>query len=177
MIRNADGLSQDEIQWLQNRRPQAISAMHDLLDRVSPAGFDAGAYIDQHLGNESNLPTIGIAVSGGGHRALLNGAGAVAALDARTENSTLPGHLGGILQAATYISGLSGGAWLVGSIYVNNFTTIPALLGDSTPGGVWDFNRSILIGPEDHPNYYRDLRDSVLSKRDAGFNVSITDPW
>ncbi|KIW39022.1 uncharacterized protein PV06_08839 [Exophiala oligosperma] len=177
VIRNANGLSRDEIEWLQNRRPLAISAMHDLLHRLNITGFDARGYIDLHLGNESNLPTIGIAVSGGGHRALLNGAGAVAALDARTESSTLPGHLGGILQAATYISGLSGGGWLLGSIFVNNFTTIPALLGDSTPGGVWDFNQSILIGPLGQPNYYRDLRDSVLSKRDAGFNVSITDPW
>jgi lysophospholipase len=151
--------------------------MHDLLDRLNITGFDAGAYIDEHSNNGSALPNIGIAVSGGGYRALLNGAGTLAAFDSRTAGSTSIGHLGGILQSSTYISGLSGGAWLLGSIFVNNFTTIPALLGDSTPGGVWDFNRSILLGPENQPSYYRDLLDSVLSKREAGFAVSITDPW
>ena len=151
--------------------------MHHLLDRLNITGFNAGAYIDEHSGNDSLLPNIGIAISGGGYRALLNGAGAVAAFDSRTAGSTSIGHLGGILQSSTYITGLSGGAWLLGSIYVNNFTTIPALLGESIPGGVWDFNRSILLGPEGQSNYYRDLLDSVLSKRDAGFDVSITDPW
>lgn len=151
--------------------------MGELFDRINITGFDARTYFQEHSNNESSLPNIGIAVSGGGYRALLYGAGILAALDNRTENSTLPGHLGGLLQASTYVSGLSGGAWLVGSIYVNNFSSIPDLLGDSSPGGVWDFNRSILIGPEDKPDYYQDILDSVLTKRDAGYQVSITDAW
>lgn len=177
VVRNATGLSLNETQWLLKRRLKAIAAMPGLLDRLNITGFDARAYIGKHSDKESSLPNIGIAVSGGGYRALLNGAGILAAFDARTEGSTLPGHLGGFLQAATYTSGLSGGAWLMGSIFINNFTTITALLGDSTPGGVWDFNRSILVGPENQVDYLKDLGGAVLSKRDAGFDVSITDPW
>ena len=33
-------------------------------------------------------------------------------------------HKGVILQLATYIAGLSGGSWLVGSLAVNDFPTI-----------------------------------------------------
>jgi lysophospholipase len=153
--------------------------MRDLMDRLNITDFDAASYVDKHSNNASALPNVGIAASGGGYRAMLNGAGIVAAFDSRTENSTSPGHLGGILHSSTYFSGLSGGAWLVGSMYVNNFTMIPALLGDSSPGGVWDLDSSILFAPSTISNqaYYRELLDSVTSKRDAGFEVSITDLW
>ncbi|EXK25861.1 hypothetical protein FOMG_17515 [Fusarium oxysporum f. sp. melonis 26406] len=51
---------------------------------------------------------------------MMNGAGAIAAFDNRTMGSTDEGHLGGILQATTYLSGLSGGSWLVGSLYAEH---------------------------------------------------------
>jgi lysophospholipase len=51
---------------------------------------------------------------------MLNGAGAIAAFDNRTTSSTDKGDLGGIVQAATYLSGLLGGSWVVGSLYVQN---------------------------------------------------------
>jgi lysophospholipase len=46
---------------------------------------------------------------------MMNRAGAIAAFDNRTMGSTDKGHLGGILQATTYLSGLSGvaGLWEV----------------------------------------------------------------
>lgn len=178
-IRSADGLSTVEKEWLRSHRTQSVNAMYDLLPRLNITSFNATEYIDLHLTNESVLPNIGIAVSGGGYRALLSGAGALAAFDARTEGSTAPTHLGGILQSSTYVSGLSGGAWLLGSLYINNITTVSALLDDSSETGVWDFNRSILIGPTTTTTtkYYEDLLDAIRSKRDAGFDVSITDPW
>jgi lysophospholipase len=148
--------------------------MGDLLGRLNISDFDAQAYINQNARNVSALPTIAVAASGGGYRAMLNAAGAVAAFDSRTENSTGPGRLGGLLQSATYISGLSGGAWLVGSLYINNFTTIPALLKDNR---VWQLENSILEGPPHVSNYYRQLVSVVRGKEDAGFNTSITDYW
>jgi lysophospholipase len=148
--------------------------MADLLGRLNIGDFDAPAYIEQNVGNLSALPNIAVAVSGGGYRAMLNAAGAVAAFDSRTEDSTGPGRLGGVLQSATYISGLSGGAWLVGSLYINNFTTIPALLKDNR---VWQLQNSILEGPPNVSNYYRQLLSAVHGKDDTGFNTSITDYW
>jgi lysophospholipase len=157
--------------------------MRDLLDRLAIPGFDSNAFIDRVRDNASALPNIGIAFSGGGWRALMNGAGALKAFDSRTEDSTNAGGLGGLLQSATYIAGLSGGSWLVGSIYVNNFTTVAALQADED-GSVWEFGQSVLEGPESSgiqllstADYYTDIVDEVESKSDAGFNTSLTDLW
>ena len=121
--------------------------MQDLLGRLNISGFDAESYITDHAKNVSALPNIAIAVSGGGYRACLNGGGAVQAFDSRELNSTAAGHLGGLLQSATYLAGLSGGGWLVGSIFVNNFTTITGLL-DNDASSVWEFGNSIFEGPD-----------------------------
>ena len=120
--------------------------MQDLLGRLNISGFDAESYITKNAKNTSALPNIAIAVSGGGYRACMNGGGAVQAFDSREVNSTAAGHLGGLLQSATYLAGLSGGGWLVGSIFVNNFTIITGLL-DNDASPVWEFGNSIFEGP------------------------------
>ncbi|KUL81474.1 hypothetical protein ZTR_09623 [Talaromyces verruculosus] len=173
-VREASGLSQNETKWLQKRQGKRLKEMQALLTRLNISDFNATTYFNDS--QQSSLPNIGIAFSGGGYRALLNGAGAFAAFDKRTKNSTMPGHLGGLLQSATYVSGLSGGSWLVGSIYTNNFTTVTALL-NAKISGVWDFNQSVLQGPTGDTDYFRQLRNSVDGKEEAGFPISITDYW
>jgi lysophospholipase len=173
-VRNATELSQNETQWLEKREGKRLRDMQNLLARLNISDFNATQYFTSF--QPSSLPNIGIAFSGGGYRALLNGAGAFAAFDERTKDSTAPGQLGGLLQSATYVSGLSGGSWLVGSIYTNNFTTVTALLNDNT-SGVWNFNKSVLKGPTGDKDYYRQLFDTIDGKEDAGFPVSITDYW
>jgi len=176
MIRTANELSPSEKSWLGKRRSQTFDAMGHLLSRLNLGNFDAQTYVNENANNFSNLPNVAISASGGGYRAMLNGAGAVAAFDSRTENSTGAGQLGGLLQSATYFSGLSGGSWLIGSIYINNFTSIQAILGDTT-SGLWNLEYSILQGPPTVSNYYRQLIDTVRGKTDARFNDSITDYW
>lgn len=134
--------------------------MGHLLGRLNIGDLDAQTYINKDADNILNLPNIAITASDGGYRAMLNGAGAVAAFDSRTENSTGPGQLGGLLQSATYFSGLSGGSRLVGSIYINNFTSIQAILGDNT-SGLWNLEDSVLQGLTTVSNYYRQLIDTV----------------
>lgn len=182
-IRSAEMLSPSEKSWLEKRRNNTIQAMKDFFGHVKVDNYDAVSYINSVAHNATALPNIGIAVSGGGYRALMNGAGAIKAFDSRTENSTAPGHLGGLLQSATYLAGLSGGGWLVGSIYINNFTTIAALQTEQK-GSVWEFGNSILEGPDtgglqilDSATYYKDISDAVSSKADAGYPTSITDYW
>ena len=148
--------------------------MQGFLSRLTIPGFNVTRFFAES--ETTSLPNIGIAFSGGGYRALLNGAGAFSAFDERTTNSTKPGHLGGLLQATTYMSGLSGGSWLVGSIYTNNFTTVTALQNANT-SGVWDFDRSVLNGPAGDAGYFRQIRQTVEGKEKAGFPVSITDYW
>ena len=145
------------------------------------SGFDAGQYLDNHRQNTSALPNIGLAFSGGGWRALISGAGVFKAFDSRTNNSTNKGQLGGLVQSATYLAGLSGGNWLVGSLTVNNFTTVDALRDSPA---VWEFGNSILEGPPsggiqllNTAGYYVDLLQQVNGKRDAGFDASLTDYW
>jgi lysophospholipase len=124
-----------------------VDPMRELLSRINIDGFDAGKYIDDNRDNTTNLPNIGIAFSGGGYRAMLNGAGALAAFDNRTPNATNgASQLGGLLQASTYIAGLSGGGWLVGSIYMNNFTSVQNIIDHNEPGDVWQLGNSILKG-------------------------------
>ena len=158
--------------------------MKELLARLNIPGFDSNAYIERVKGNATELPNIGIAVSGGGYRALMNGGGFVAAADSRTINSTNEGGIGGLLQSVTYLAGLSGGGWLVGSMFTNNFSSVQALRDGTNGSNIWKFDNSIVEGPQESgisilntASYFRDIADQVNQKRDAGYNVSITDYW
>ncbi|KAF2097764.1 lysophospholipase [Rhizodiscina lignyota] len=185
-IRSASSLSSQEQSWLEKRRNNTVPAMKDLLGRLNIEGFDVDSYLDSASQNISALPNIAISFSGGGWRAMLNGAGNLAAFDNRTSNSTSSGHIGGVLQAATYIVGLSGGNWLTGSIYTNNFTSVEDIMNcdSNNCGSLWDFRKSIVVGPDTSgiqllstADYYTELFDSVHGKADAGYNTSLTDYW
>ena len=186
VIRDADSLSQSESEWLDVRRENTIPAMSELLSRFTIPNFDVKGYFEQHGNNDSLLPNLGIAISGGGYRAMLVGAGALSAFDDRTTDATGEGQLGGVLQAATYLTGLSGGSWLVGSLYMNNFTTVEDIISPDEDAEIslWQFENSVIEGPSDEgfsvlstADYYSDLLDTVKSKDEAGFNTSITDYW
>lgn len=158
--------------------------MRDFFGHVNISNFDAVSYIDRVSNdNATNLPNVAIAVSGGGYRAMLTGGGALKAFDSRTPNSTTAGQVGGLLQTATYVSGLSGGSWLLASIYVNNFTTIGDLQADGS-GEAWQLEQSILKGPStggfqllSTAEYYNTISDQVSGKSDAGYETTLTDIW
>ena len=177
-------MSKQETDWLDLRGPKTTAALKDFLGRMNlGSDFQGAAYIDRIKSNSSNLPKLAIAVSGGGYRALMNGAGAIKAFDSRTPGSKESGQLGGLLQSATYVSGLSGGSWLLGSIYVNNFTTIGALQAEDK-SNVWEFGNSMLKGPArkgisifNTATYYDDVVKAVNSKSNAGFMTTVTDYW
>ena len=114
----------------------------------------------------------------------MNGAGFLAAADNRTNNATNTGQIGGLLQSATYVAGLSGGGWLVGSIFTNNFSSVQTLRDGSSQSSVWQFGNSILEGPNSggiqlfsSADYYATIEGEVSDKQDAGFNASLTDYW
>lgn len=184
-IREASDLSPNETSWLRERRPKTVDPLLDLFKRlnVTGDGFDGASYISDHRDNTTALPNIALAFSGGGYRAMLNGGGALQAFDSREEDTTGAGQLGGLLQASTYIAGLSGGSWLVGSIFLNNFTTISTLLAGPS-GSPWELQNSILQGPDagkiqlfDTATYFDTIYDDVEGKNDAGFPISVTDYW
>ncbi|KAF5100653.1 hypothetical protein D0Z00_001165 [Geotrichum galactomycetum] len=168
----SDGLSKDEADWVKARHNVTNPKLIEFLKRMNLSNFDAESF----LANSSL--NIGLAFSGGGYRAMLSGAGQLAALDERTVNSTKDGHLGGLLQASTYLAGLSGGNWLVNSIVLNNFTSVQALQGDKD---IWDLSDSIFnpggINIFSTASYYDDLVSDIDDKKKAGFEVSLTDIW
>lgn len=181
-IRQASELSPEEAAWLPQRSNKTKAPVQDLLSRLNINNFDVDSYMRLVGDNATLLPNIGLAFSGGGYRALMNGAGALAAFDSRTSGSSEKGHLGGLLQASTYIAGLSGGSWLVGSIYANNFTSVEHILGlGNDEDAIWQFDETITKGPShgifDAASYIKSIVMEVADKKAAGFNTSLTDAW
>ncbi|KAK6890630.1 Lysophospholipase 3 [Candida tropicalis] len=173
LTRDANEISPWEKDWLEGRDQVSKENLIEFLNHANMTDFDAESYLN---GLDRSIK-IGIAFSGGGYRAMLNGAGQMAALDNRTRGAWEHG-LGGLLQASTYLVGLSGGNWLVGSIVMNNWTSVQDILDKNE---IWDISHSIM-----NPGgwkvtktyeYYKGISDSLDEKRDAGFDVSITDTW
>ncbi|KAE8379704.1 lysophospholipase [Aspergillus bertholletiae] len=174
-LRNATTLSPEEMSWLEVRRAKTTPALKDFFGHVQIDGFDAVSYLEKQSHNGTNIPTIGIAISGGGLTAALNGAGTFKAFDSRTEGTMAKGQLGGLLQSATYFSALSGGSWMLGSVYVNNFTTVSAL-----QESLWDFSSgNFFVGPTnvDPQEFWGNITNQVKAKRAAGFMTSDPDVW
>ncbi|KAF8499632.1 phospholipase B [Russula emetica] len=133
--------------------------------------------------NSTGFPKIGIAISGGGLRAAQYGAGVLSALDARNESAKATG-TGGFLQVTSYLSGLSGGSWVTGSIYMNDFPTMKDLVhgnGGNMTGWLLDTPFATPDGSdvfaEENQYWYGSILWSVFAKAGAGLDTSITDPW
>lgn len=174
LVRAAKNLSDWESDWLEERDKVTKKSLAEFLKNSNMTDFDA----DEFLLNttDGRAIRIGSAFSGGGYRAMLCGAGQLSALDNRTKGADKG--LGGLLQASTYLAGLSGGNWLVGTIVVNNFTSVQAILDQND---IWDLKHSIVNmggwNPVKIYQYYKNLGDTVDDKDDAGFEISLTDTW
>ena len=188
MLREAVGLSDQETDWLKKRDAITQPILKQWLETRFAKTEAEQTLINEvfNAGSTSNerLPRIGIAASGGGYRAMLCGAGQIAGLDNRTRNGTEAG-LGGLLESSTYLAGLSGGNWLVGSLAFNNWTSVQDII-DSTADSsnddpIWDITHSI-IDPEGinsiHDfDVWESISNDVHQKKLAGFDVSLTDIW
>ncbi|RCK67780.1 Lysophospholipase 1 [Candida viswanathii] len=163
-------ISPEEHAWVEKRNAITNKNLIEFLKHANVTGIDIDEFIS------SSSIKIGIAFSGGGYRAMLSGGGQMSALDNRTQGAWEHG-LGGLLQSATYLSGLSGGGWLVGSVALNNFTSLEAIIAS----GIWDLRTSIfsyggfnLIKTLDFMN---DIKQDLDAKREAGFATSLVDVW
>ncbi|KAF8426350.1 lysophospholipase catalytic domain-containing protein [Tirmania nivea] len=132
---------------------------------------------DQIFNNDSLRPNTAIAFSGGGLRAMLNGAGVFRALDSRT--SKVP-EFSGLMQGMNYMAGLSGGNWLVGASALNDFASI-----DDLRNNHWHLDKNLVTGVRGNPKKHVDgvlkyllrIKDQVMEKAKAGFVVTLTDFW
>lgn len=173
LVRRARSLSDEEAEWVELRHRVTDENLVAFLDHANLTDFDAQDFI----GSLNRSINIDVAFSGGGYRAMLNGAGQLAALDNRTDNAWEEG-LGGLIESLTYITGLSGGNWLMGTVVYNNWTSIQDILANDE---IWDLEHSIInpggFNVFDTVSVWSDISDDIDLKRDAGFNISLTDPW
>ena len=91
LVRDATELGSQEKDYVSSRKQKADKALADWLQKQGSFSTD-------------NQPSVALATSGGGYRALLSGAGVVQAFDARDSNTSVSG----LYQGLTYHSGLSG---------------------------------------------------------------------
>lgn len=177
IVRQADGLCSEEKEYIELRHDITNKNLIDFLTkRAKLSDFDAESFIKNY--SPVHNITIGLAFSGGGYRAMLTGAGQISGLDDRIDDANSKG-LGGLLQSSTYLVGLSGGNWLVGTLVLNDWISV----GDIYSGDaeIWSLEHNIFV--PDGLNvfktvgYYNSIQDAVLAKDDAGFNTSITDIW
>lgn len=75
----------------------------------------------------NHLPRTAFAASGGGYRATIYSSGILNAFDGRNPSSNRVG-TGGLLQAADYLAGLSGGSWMVTALAEADFPTFQELV-------------------------------------------------
>jgi lysophospholipase len=168
-----NGLSPREAAYISQRKTKATQNLLTWLQGLHLADFNATSF----LSNDSNTPTMGLAFSGGGYRAMLNGAGVfqgiiprfkgrlIVGLDSRINGN---GNMSGFLQSMTYIAGLSGGSWLIGAIAVNDFATIDTMRNER-----WHLQDN-LVAPSGFINlvtFYDDLYHQVQEKADVGFDT------
>jgi lysophospholipase len=178
-------LSSGERDYINSRRSEVIpQAWQSYLANVLATNVSLPRYVSTILSGDihANGPNFGIAVSGGGYRAAIFGAGVLNVLDGRNASSVNVG-TGGLLQAATYISGLSGGSWLVGSLAQANFPTIQDLIfGSSDPDAYsgWLTQFDVLdpgATQAEELTYLESLVGEVAGKYTEGLRVTITDVW
>ena len=143
-IPDSQTLSSEEYNYIQSRRSTFASSAYsaylsNVLSASSSFNITIPDYVNSILSstNASSLPRLGIAASGGGYRATFVGAGELNALDGRNVTSSQVG-TGGLLQAADYLAGLSGGSWLVTSMSQAGFPTTRELAFGAGDWGGWN---------------------------------------
>ncbi|KAF9782507.1 phospholipase B [Thelephora terrestris] len=170
-------LHPNESAYIDTRESTVISkAWQDWLGTGEQIGYNVSVL-------SSNFSRVGIAFSGGGYRAAQYSAGVTSALDARDQSAKSVG-TGGLLQVASYISGLSGGSWFTGSLYFNDFVTIPDLVyGDGNDRNGWLLDLELFLPggfdvfDDKNTFFFQSVLASVVAKASTGIDTSITDVW
>ncbi|GMM36386.1 hypothetical protein DASC09_037110 [Saccharomycopsis crataegensis] len=172
LVRDASKLSDSETEWVAKRTEITKKNLGLFLEYST--SLDSSEY--QSLLEDDTIK-IGLSFSGGGYRAMLSGGGQLSGLDNRTTGAFEHG-LGGLLESSTYIAGLSGGNWLVGTLALNNWTSVEEI---STSDTIWNLNEPLYaLGGENYIKdyeYWDEWIKDIKAKQKAGFEVSLIDVW
>lgn len=160
LLREADGIVDEELRYIQNRQIQTAQEFEKFIRQLQIPGLNV-----EQLFSSTNARNakIGLAFSGGGLRSLFTGAGALSAMDGRIEHE-YEMNMGGLLQSASYMSGLSGGGWLIGSFIFNGMNPIPEMLSTNS---VWNFEASLFHG--ENGNFERKEQELEFLSRNLPF--------
>jgi lysophospholipase len=155
LVREATGLStQEKIYFTQrySKASRALAAWLQMINSTFPT---------------SNLPVVALTTSGGGYRSLLTGAGVIQGFDQRDSNTSVSG----LFQSLVYQTGLSGGAWLLGSLAGNNYPTISSLRAN-----LWEtaFANGVI---QPGSGAYFAIAADLASKDTAGYPFTLTDVY
>lgn len=170
-LRPATGLSSAEANWVAGRKKVVLDALDGYLERLGLADFDYCAYVEKLKASKyENVPILGFAISGGGYSSAYTGTAALRALDNRlpaaNEQKT-----GGLFQALTYLSGLSGGAWPTLSFTAHNFPTADEIVQYWQP----DILRFNVNTTTQYAATNADMFGEIAAKLEAGFEVGMPD--
>ncbi|KIJ62091.1 hypothetical protein HYDPIDRAFT_95112 [Hydnomerulius pinastri MD-312] len=181
-------LGAEEAAYISSRKSTVVpNAYKTYLANLQAANTSLPSYVASILsGNstEADYPNLGIACSGGGWRASIFGAGILNVLDGRNTSAAALG-TGGLLQAALYLSGLSGGANLVGSLAQADFPTVQTLAfgtNSTDPTQAWGGWQADISQTDPYTNsttennaYMMELIEEIRGKYEAGFAVAFND--
>ncbi|KAI5276728.1 lysophospholipase [Aureobasidium subglaciale] len=159
LVRTANSLGSDEAAYIAARKPQADAALAAWLQKTD-SSFTT-----------TDLPTVGLVLSGGGYRALLSGAGLIQGLDARDSDLSTSG----LYQAMTYETSLSGGAWFSTSWTGLNWPTVSYLRDN-----LWSqsFADSLLVPARLLSAVaYAEIVKDIVDKAKAGFPPTLIDVY
>lgn len=173
-VRNASDNkpNQQETEYLKRHREQNRDKWADWLKRAGldgRGGLPGG--VDQYLQGDGQQPRVGIAVSGGGYRAMLVGLGVAQGFDERNDTSKQRG-VGGFLQLSDFFAGLSGGSWATGTLAMNDWRSSQDIVDN-----VMELSSNLVKPDHDALTFYQNLFKDGRDKKHAGFPVSISDYW
>ncbi|KAG6842116.1 hypothetical protein C0991_002770 [Blastosporella zonata] len=173
----------------QTLHPEETAYINQRASKVLPDAWQAwlGGNVEGHGYNlssfQGNYPKIGMAIPGGGLRSALYGAACIGGLDARNDSAKAAG-TGGLLQVTSYLSGLSGGSWVTGSMYFNNWPTMNEMVlgnGGDMEGWLLELPLASPDGIDlfsgNNQDFYGSILWSVMAKAQQGIDTSLTDPW
>lgn len=183
-------LCPQESQYIASRRDKvALPAYLEYLQNVQSSlrknSLDAVLpdYVVQIFssGQPYLLPRTGFAVSGGGLRATLYSLGVLSAFERGNQLSREVG-TGGLLNAADYISGLSGGSWTVVALIYGAYDLASRKLDKLLPNfdlfaPGQDSKANAVSCAALNEAYTQDAFSRMSAKLQAGFKVTIADLW
>ncbi|KAL1404839.1 hypothetical protein Q8F55_008449 [Vanrija albida] len=155
-VRPAKGISDGEKAYLAARGDRIDAAVKALTT-------------SHNITTPARRPVIGLAISGGGLRAMQNGLGVTQALINDTSNKH---GTAGVLDAVSYFTGLSGGAWGVSTFYANG-GQLPTELAKN----VWNLSDSYISPSANTAQFFANVSAETQAKHDAGFPTALVDPW